>query len=421
MVKDNVAPPMLVSLENTEISTSLVILGLSSLYHLTCREKEHDGESCLYLVSTGVVPHILAMCNRFKSTNPFVIKLCSLILVNFALESGNHERMIKDGVLSCVEVFQADPELDHNSLIILTCFGNTPSVLYTVTSSPIFDTYCENMMSASASLASNSPNDYSYLQFLSQVFLNACRVPQCCSVIIKKSYFEDTLVAFSLKTYKLNWNAISIINLLVNEKSSKNDILKTGCAGILSRVSQIGGQSSEKSNETPESRAESELLKKHCGKVLNSMSSRKSTISYTEGSIVACLSTFEEVDDGTVWVINRQAIDFLGTSHLAPPVLISECDIPKIENVLVEPTWEKFTQMGNKDVKSLPNAGGMVPSILNPPKVFSLQTNGAFQKIYLEGLEKVVLPNIELVSDDEEEDGEDDKELFRDSSCDDGF
>ena len=77
-------------------------------------------------------------------------------------------------------------------------------------------------------------------------------------------------------------------------------------------------------------------------------------------------------------------------------------NIPNISHDKIDPTWSTFLETGTNDVRDLPENPPLQTSVLSPPRVFTLQTNGDFNKIEVPGLSKIILADIELVSDDEE-------------------
>ena len=160
--------------------------------------------------------------------------------------------------------------------------------------------------------------------------------------------------------------------------------MKTGSAGILSKISQA---------------TKNPACKALCGKILNGMSDRKSTVTYSEGSIVAALSTFVEGDSSE----EEMVVEMVEISMREDtPVLVKDgVMVPKIEYKRISPSWDTFKQKGNKEVKPLPAFPEMSTITLNPPKVFTLQTNGSFDQIQVPYLGKVILENIDLVSEDE--------------------
>ncbi|GMI18167.1 hypothetical protein TrLO_g10818 [Triparma laevis f. longispina] len=373
MVSEDLAPALIRCVSNTD-NLVLVILGISSLYHLTCGVDSHDGESVIELVKqTSVVEGVCSIAGKYKD-NEFIVKICSRIILNFALEESNHMLMIDGGVLETIEMFFGmDREVLENARKCFSVFSNTESVLGGLLGHATFDTYCEQMLKLGGE---------SNLTFLSQVLYNTSRVAGCCLPLVQKSYYENCIIATSLKNPLMNTLCVKTIKIMVDSPTSKDLMMKSNCAGVLSRVSQATKDAD---------------LKQLCGKILNSMSNRKSTVTYSEGSIVAVLSTFEEPDS------DEEGVDLKPVAvvidEMVPEILDeSVVEIPKIAYKAAAAKWSLFVQSGSKDVKPLPASPEMQALILNPPRVFTLQTNGCFEKIDVPGLGKLLVEDIELLA-----------------------
>jgi hypothetical protein len=192
-------------------------------------------------------------------------------MVNLAMEIDNHDKMVNGGMLDVCSYFLGgeDEENKANARKVMSMFGNTVTVLKQLLTHSCFDVYASLTMNAGAAAGGEEEaRDLSNLLTLSRVFLNCSLQQDCCKTLLKKPYFEEHMIAFSLKTEELNWNTVKIIKRMVENKESKAGLLKTGAAGIMSRVSQA---------------TKDAVLKKLCGKILNGMSSRKSTVTYSEG------------------------------------------------------------------------------------------------------------------------------------------
>jgi len=376
MVRDDIAPPILNCLDHTQ-DLVLIELGLASLYHLSVNDKHHDAQSCVHMVQGDhVVGFVVRMYEKFGQKSEIVGKLCSRVLLNLALEVDNHKEMVAGGVLEiCGKFLKSSCDEERKNVRKLMSFlGNSDGVLKEVLTHPSFDEFTSQMFELGG--------DYELL-VMSQMFLNFALQKDCCKSLLKKKYFEKFLVAFSLKSEELNWNVVKVIKLMVENKDSKPGLLKTGCAGIMSRVSQA---------------TKDQVLFKLCGKILNGMSSRKSTVTYSEGSIVAVLSTFEEPDyDEEEMVIKSAKVEVEEEQSV-----VIDCVVGKIAYDAIDPTWSLFEVKGEKEKKKLSEEQQLPVATLAPPKVFTLQTNGQFEKVEVPNLGKVILPDIELVSDGEE-------------------
>lgn len=219
---------------------------------------KEDGNSILFQILTPLLP-------------PPRPQLCSRIMVNLAMEIDNHDKMVNGGMLDVCSYFLGgeDEENKANARKVMSMFGNTVTVLKQLLTHSCFDVYASLTMNAGAAAGGGEEaRDLSNLLTLSRVFLNCSLQQDCCKTLLKKPYFEEHMIAFSLKTEELNWNTVKIIKRMVENKESKAGLLKTGAAGIMSRVSQA---------------TKDAVLKKLCGKILNGMSSRKSTVTYSEG------------------------------------------------------------------------------------------------------------------------------------------
>ena len=273
--------------------------------------------------------------------------------------------MVDQGVLDFIAKFQtAGGEVQENVTNAYASFSNSQYVLPTLLAHDTFDVYCNQM------LESGTNRDLTYL---SQVIYNSCQNEACCKPLVEKPYYENILGACSLNTEKMNWNIVKTIKVMVDDKASKDHMLKTCCAGTLSKVSQATHDAE---------------LKHLCGKILNGMSGRRSTVTYSEGSIVAVLSTFiENDDDDDELVIEPDRVLIVET----PPLVIDEStvNVPSISHDKIDPSWSTFLETVTKDVRDLPENPAMQSVVLAPPKVFTLQTNGTFSKIDVPGLAKI--------------------------------
>ena len=143
--------------------------------------------------------------------------------------------------------------------------------------------------------------------------------------------------------------------------------METGCAGILSRISR---------------HAEDQLIVNMCGQILNSMSTNNtsSTVAYSEGSIVAVLSMFEERHhEEDIDVVPAQ-ITILG-SEIVSLLIVDEVTVPEFEHEKIDPTWDKYLQGGDKVVNALVESKEMVKHVIEPRQIYQLQTAGDFEKI----------------------------------------
>ena len=379
MVVDDIAPPIMICLEHTK-ELGLAELGIASLYHLSVGKTGHAKECCIHMVKGDhIVGFIVRMYLKFGELSHKVGKLSSRLLLNLALEVDNHVDMLAGGLLDICAMFLSSDEEEErvNAMKIMSFLGNSSAVLEALLNHPAFNEFAGLMF------ATGKESD---LLIMSQIFLNLSLEHDCCKPLIKKEFFEKSLLAFHLKSEALNWNTVGIVKLLVDNADSKPSLLKTGCAGIMSRVAQA---------------TTDHVLKTLCGRILSSMSSRKNTVTYSEGSIVAVLSTLEAIDfDEEPTVIRAATIE---VAEDEPEIVI--CTVPKIEYKVIEPTWSLFGVKGEKEVKKLQENSPLAVSTITPPKVFTLQTNGAFQSVEVPNNGKVILPDIQLVSDDEE-DGE---------------
>ena len=386
MVLEDLVPAVMSCVEHAE-TMDLVCLGIASVYHLTCDRKGHDKESCLHLGVTGCTKRIVGAVVKHGGEK-MVSRLCSRILLNMALEDENHETMVEEGVLEAVKAFQAlgGEELD-NATKIFSVLANSEAVLASLVDHDAFDTYCMHMLERREK---GGEDDMEKLLVLSQVFLNVSLVNVCRVSLESKSYFEKVLSSCSLKSEILNMNVVGCIKVLTEDLKVKEMIMKTSAAGILSKVSQATSNTE---------------CKGLCGKILNGMSGRRSTVTYSEGSIVAVLSTFVEQDpDEVPYEVKpgKILVDELVPEEDAG----SKVEIPKIKYNALSPSWDTQRQVGNKLLKPLKKTAPMQAVVLAPPQVFTLQTNGTFEKIAVDGLGKLLLDNIDLVSDNEAEIGE---------------
>ncbi|GMH57205.1 hypothetical protein TrRE_jg9620, partial [Triparma retinervis] len=273
MVSEDLVPAVMSCVEHAE-TMDLVCLGIASVYHLTCDRKGHDKDSCLHLGRTECTKRFVGVVVKHGG-DKMVSRLCSRILLNMALENENHATMVEEGVLEAVKALQAigGEELE-NATKIFSVLANSEAVLASMVDHETFDVYCTHMLEG---VESGGEDGMEKLLILSQIFLNVSLSNACRMSLAAKGYFEKVLSTCSLKSETLNMNVVGCIKVLSEDPKVKDVIMKTSAAGILSKVSQAT------------SNAECKGL---CGKILNGMSGRRSTVTYSEGSIVAVLSTF---------------------------------------------------------------------------------------------------------------------------------
>jgi len=382
MVSENLVPAIMSCVGHTS-DMDLVCLGMASLYHLTCDARGHDAESCVHLVGTGCAGSVVDVLSKHGG-NRTVSTLCSRVLLNMAMDGPSRPRMVEAGILEAVSNFQGiGGEELANGTKIFSLLANCEEALEEIVGHGTFDFYCEHMLAEGKSEGGSAGRGK--LLLLSQVFLNVALSPSCRLPLISKPYFESCLSSCSLKSDALNLNVVGTIKLLVEDVASKETVMRTSAAGILSRISQ--------STSSPD-------CKHLCGKILNGMSGRRSTVTYSEGSIVAVLSTFVEEDpDEVPYRVRAEVVE---VKEVVPVEVRENITVPKIDYNKLEPSWDTHSQVGNKEVKPLKKTPPMQAVVLHPPKVFTLQTNGTFEKIRVEGLGKLLLDNIDLVSDDED-------------------
>ena len=104
MVQEDLAPALMRCVAKTD-TLDLVLMGISALYHLTCTKDAHDAKSCVHLVSQNIVSGVIQTATEYATVD-LLVKLCSRILLNFALVNDNHLSMVGQGVLNFVAKFQ---------------------------------------------------------------------------------------------------------------------------------------------------------------------------------------------------------------------------------------------------------------------------------------------------------------------------
>ncbi|GMI03488.1 hypothetical protein TrVE_jg11858 [Triparma verrucosa] len=229
MVSENLAPALIRCISGTD-NLVLVTLGISSLYHLTCGKDSHDSATVVELVSQdGVVAGVCGIAAKYKGEE-LIVKICSRILLNFALEDVNHSSMVEEGVLETIQMFQSmSGEVLSNARKTFSVFSNTAKILPTLLNHTTFDTYCTQMLSF---------GDISNLTYLSQFLYNTSLSPTCCLPLVQKPYYESCIIGTSLKTPLMNTLCVKTIKTMVDSSHSNELMLKSNCAGVLSRKVQ---------------------------------------------------------------------------------------------------------------------------------------------------------------------------------------
>ena len=176
MVLENIAPAIFACIKRTD-NVELVSLGLAALYHLTCCETGHDGESCAHVVASGCAAYLVETFEKYSS-DALVSLLSSRILMNLCLENCNHAKLVESGALNSIRVLQGiDGEERRNSKKMISALANTSEILKLLVEHETFDTYCHQI------LESKDDDD---LELLSQVFLNIGLNQNCAKPLVNK-------------------------------------------------------------------------------------------------------------------------------------------------------------------------------------------------------------------------------------------
>ena len=215
------------------------------------------------------------------------------------------------------------------------------------------------------------------LLLLSQVYLNLSFVSSAVKKLVLKNYFDEMLNKLAEKGEELKANCVKIVKNLLENEHSKVEMLDTSCAGILSRISRS---------------TEDETVVSMCGSILNSMSSTKSTVTYSEGSIVAVLSMFEERHDDVDVVVERALIT---VAEYESELIVDDVTVPAFEHEKIDPTWDNYVQGGDKVVNALTESKDMPKYVIDPKQIYQLQTAGVFEKIVYER-PKFILSTVSL-------------------------